>query len=129
MRWKPEKQIQAEIVKFLSKDPNLYFKVIHTQGLIRHDKNGNRFLAPNSMKGMADIYAYVDKEVTLWIEVKSDIGHLSAEQKEFRTLVESHDQYFLIARSVAEVQDFIQNTIRKKTGWYQYHNNPENVQP
>jgi hypothetical protein len=116
MRWKPEKDIQAEIVKFLKQDPGIFFKVIHTQGIIRHDKNGNRFLAPNSMKGMADIYTYIDKQFTLWIEVKSAIGALSLEQKEFRKDVESHDQYFLVARSVADVKEFLEQTVRADLG-------------
>jgi hypothetical protein len=112
MGWKPEKEIQAEIVKFLTKDAGIFFKVIHVQGLRCQGKDGKVFLAKNSMKGMADIYSYVDKQFTLWIEVKSATGTLSDDQKKFQQLVEDQGQYFLIARSVDDVKYFLENTVR-----------------
>ncbi len=105
---KPEKEIQAEIVKYLKKE-EIFHVVVHTQGIIVKNTNGQMFLAKNAdLKGTPAIFCYLKKlKNTLWIEVKSCYGKLTPEQAAFRTRAQEEGMLFLLARSVTDVEKFL----------------------
>lgn len=63
---------------------------------------GSRYLRAHSAgPGLADILAFVNPP--LWIEVKSETGKQSAEQKSFEQYVTEQGHKYIIARSTEDV--------------------------
>ena len=99
-----EKHIQNAILNFLEEcgcDP----RIIKTQGTYDpvkkcFRKSKNRF----NKKGTSDILAWLPDRV-LFIEVKSKIGRVSPEQREFICQANKRKQVAFVARSVEQVYD------------------------
>ena len=76
-------------------------------------KNGKTVYRPSTNKGMADIHATVLVEgipVSVWLEVKTKKGKLSANQKAFQESVEAAGGYYYVVRSIDDVDLAIQQT-------------------
>ena len=76
-------------------------------------KNGLTVYRPSTNKGMADIHATVLVEgipVSVWLEVKTKKGKLSANQKAFQESVTSVGGYYYVVRSIDDVDLVIQQT-------------------
>ena len=106
----PEGFIQDLILDWLAAKHILAYRM--NTGAMKIDKRYVKF----GVKGMADILAFptyivlqhpgVAKEYTvpLWIEVKSDKGKQSLEQKSFQDQVEEHGHNYIVARSIEDVE-------------------------
>lgn len=108
----PEGAILKSILEYLAVK-----KIWHRRmnsGAVKTEGGGfMRFGTP----GMADILASYDPTAQegftrdlpyfLWIEVKATNGIQSAAQKEFQTEIEKEGHYYLIARSIEDVEAWI----------------------
>jgi hypothetical protein len=82
---------------------------VRNSGNIIHKKDGSMFFGKGlNQKGVCDIVA-VFKSVALGIEVKSDIGRLRPEQKEWLGEWEKHGGQWILARSVTDVEQLLEN--------------------
>lgn len=82
-----ESEIQRGIIEYLRYTGWFVFKIHQSLG---------------SYKGIADLYA-IKNGRGHWIEVKTEKGRLSENQKAFKTDIETHGGSFLIARSIDDV--------------------------
>ena len=76
-------------------------------------KNGLTVYRPSTNRGMADIHATVlvgNIPVSVWLEVKTKKGKLSANQKAFQESVEAAGGYYYVVRSIDDVDLAIQQT-------------------
>ena len=76
-------------------------------------KDGLTVYRPSTNKGMADIHATVLVEsipVSVWLEVKTKKGKLSANQKAFQESIESAGGFYYVVRSIDDVDLAIQQT-------------------
>ena len=76
-------------------------------------KDGLTVYRPSTNKGMADIHATVLVEgipVSVWLEVKTKKGKLSANQKAFQESIEAAGGYYYVVRSIDDVDLAIQQT-------------------
>ena len=76
-------------------------------------KDGLTVYRPSTNKGMADIHATVLVEsipVSVWLEVKTKKGKLSANQKAFQESIEAAGGFYYVVRSIDDVDLAIQQT-------------------
>jgi len=76
-------------------------------------KDGLTVYRPSTNKGMADIHATLIVEgipVSVWLEVKTKKGKLSANQKAFQKSIEAAGGYYYVVRSIDDVDLAIQQT-------------------
>ena len=103
----PEGFIQDLILDWLAAKHILAFRM--NTGAMKIDKRYVKF----GVKGMADILAFPtyyecstpwEYTIPLWIEVKSEKGKQSAEQKSFQDQVEEAGHHYVVARSIEDVE-------------------------
>ena len=76
-------------------------------------KDGLTVYRPPTNKGMADIHATLIVEgipVSVWLEVKTKKGKLSANQKAFQESIEAAGGFYYVVRSIDDVDLAIQQT-------------------
>ena len=80
-------------------------------------KDGLTVYRPSTNKGMADIHATLIVEgipVSVWLEVKTKKGKLSANQKAFQESIEAAGGFYYVVRSIENVE-FALAVVRQKT--------------
>ena len=80
-------------------------------------KAGKTIYRPSTNRGMADIHATVlvgDIPVSVWLEVKTKRGKLSANQKAFQESVEAAGGFYYVVRSIEDVELALAE-VRQKT--------------
>lgn len=131
-----ESNVQSMIIKFLNlaKIPNnrVNGAQFTAEGKNKRGNPTKRSIRCNSINGKADIEAwtYIKKGddiigITLYIEVKrSHGGSQSKDQKLFQEMLENRGHYYVVARSVEDVQKFIKSVKEyieeKLPGWKLY---------
>ena len=106
-----EAQIQKAIMQWGQYKKVLMHR-INVIGTPLH-KDGLTVYRPSTNKGMADIHATVLVEgipVSVWLEVKTKKGKLSANQKAFQESIEAAGGYYYVVRSIDDVDLAIQQT-------------------
>ena len=106
-----EAQIQKAIMQWGQYKKVLMHR-INVIGTPLH-KNGLTVYRPSTNKGIADIHATVLVEgipVSVWLEVKTKRGKLSANQKAFQESVEAAGGFYYVVRSIDDVDLVIQQT-------------------
>ena len=106
-----EAQIQKAIMQWGQYKKVLMHR-INVIGTPMH-KDGLTVYRPSTNKGMADIHATLIVEgipVSVWLEVKTKKGKLSANQKAFQESVEAAGGYYYVVRSIDDVDLAIQQT-------------------
>ena len=106
-----EAQIQKAIMQWGQYKKVLMHR-INVIGTPLH-KDGLTVYRPSTNKGMADIHATVLVEgipVSVWLEVKTKRGKLSANQKAFQESVEAAGGFYYVVRSIDDVDLAIQQT-------------------
>jgi hypothetical protein len=105
-----EEQMQAQCFQW---HWNTYPK---ERGMLHHNNNnsvnritGNRVKALGVVKGVSDFELVVTGAV-IFIEMKTDIGRLSAEQEDFRNKVISKGHIYIVVRNISEFQQLILST-------------------
>ena len=76
-------------------------------------KAGKTIYRPSTNKGMADIHATIvvgNIPVSVWFEVKTKKGKLSANQKAFQESIEAAGGFYYVVRSIDDVDLAIQQT-------------------
>jgi len=110
-----EAQIQKAIMQWGQYKKVLMHR-INVIGTPLH-KDGLTVYRPSTNKGMADIHATVlvgKIPVSVWLEVKTKRGKLSANQKAFQESVESAGGFYYVVRSIEDVE-FALAVVRQKT--------------
>ena len=110
-----EAQIQKAILQWGGYKKILMHR-INVIGTPLH-KAGKTIYRPSSNKGMADIHATVlvgDIPVSVWLEVKTKKGRISANQKAFQESVEAAGGFYYVVRSIEDVE-FALAVVRQKT--------------
>ena len=80
-------------------------------------KDGLTVYRPSTNKGMADIHATVlvgNIPVSVWLEVKTKKGRISANQKAFQESVEAAGGFYYVVRSIEDVM-LVMKEVRQKT--------------
>jgi len=106
-----EAQIQKAIMQWGQYKKVLMHR-INVIGTPLH-KDGLTVYRPSTNKGMADIHATLIVEgipVSVWLEVKTKKGKLSANQKAFQESIESAGGFYYVVRSIDDVDLAIQQT-------------------
>jgi len=106
-----EAQIQKAIMQWGQYKKVLMHR-INVIGTPLH-KDGLTVYRPSTNKGMADIHATVLVEgipVSVWLEVKTKKGKLSANQKAFQESIEAAGGFYYVVRSIDDVDLAIQQT-------------------
>ena len=73
-------------------------------------KDGLTVYRPSTNRGMADIHATVlvgKIPVSVWLEVKTKKGKLSANQKAFQESVEAAGGFYYVVRSIEDVESAV----------------------
>ena len=117
-RRETEAQIQKAILQWGQYKKVLMHR-INVIGTPLH-KDGLTVYRPSTNKGMADIHATVlvgDIPVSVWLEVKTRKGKLSANQKAFQESIEAAGGFYYVVRSIDDVEltlaEVRQRTIQK----------------
>ena len=106
-----EAQIQKAIMQWGQYKKVLMHR-INVIGTPLH-KAGKTIYRPSTNRGMADIHATVLVEgipVSVWLEVKTKKGKLSANQKAFQESIEAAGGFYYVVRSIDDVDLAIQQT-------------------
>ena len=106
-----EAQIQKAIMQWGQYKKVLMHR-INVIGTPLH-KDGLTVYRPSTNKGMADIHATLIVEgipVSVWLEVKTKKGKLSANQKAFQESIEAAGGFYYVVRSIDDVDLAIQQT-------------------
>ena len=110
-----EAQIQKSILQWAAVKRILMFR-INVIGTPLH-KKGVTVYRPSTNKGMADIHATVMVNkipVSVWLEVKTKKGRISANQKAFKDSVEAAGGFYYVVRSIEDVM-LVMKEVRQKT--------------
>ena len=110
-----EAQIQKAILQWGAYKKILMHR-INVIGTPLH-KDGLTVYRPSTNKGMADIHATLLVEgipVSVWLEVKTKKGKLSANQKAFQESVEAAGGFYYVVRCIEDVE-FALAVVRQKT--------------
>ena len=110
-RRETEAQIQKAIMQWGQYKKVLMHR-INVIGTPLH-KDGLTVYRPSTNRGMADIHATVLVEsipVSVWLEVKTKKGKLSANQKAFQESIEAAGGFYYVVRSIDDVDLAIQQT-------------------
>ena len=105
-----EADLQKQTLEWFSLQRDCFAIRINTQGVPLHGREGYR---PSPMRGVADILACVSGRF-LAIELKSDRGRLSEEQKFFLERVQIAGGFAMEARSLDEIIQMVE-LIRETT--------------
>ena len=93
-----EKDIQLQIIHYLKGCGHVVGKT-KTMGV----KRGRSFcFDPYTFRGFSDLVAFINNKI-YFIEVKSETGTQSDDQKTFQRLVEDAGLNYILARSVGDV--------------------------
>tara|TARA_Y100000310_G_scaffold35796_2_gene33777 strand:- start:190 stop:564 length:375 start_codon:yes stop_codon:yes gene_type:complete len=110
-----EKHIQRAILEW-GQYKRILMHRINVIGTPLH-KDGLTVYRPSRNKGMADIHATVMVNkipVSVWLEVKTKKGRISANQKAFQESVEAAGGFYYVVRSIEDVE-FALAVVRQKT--------------
>ena len=114
-RRETEAQIQKAILQWGGYKRILMHR-INVIGTPLH-KDGLTVYRPSTNKGMADIHATIvvgNIPVSVWFEVKTKKGRLSANQKAFQESVTAAGGFYYVVRSIEDVE-FALAVVRQKT--------------
>ena len=107
-----EAQIQKAIMQWGQYKKVLMHR-INVIGTPLH-KDGLTVYRPSTNKGMADIHATIIVEgipVSVWLEVKTKKGKLSANQKAFQESIEAAGGFYYVVKSIDDVELAIRQTM------------------
>ena len=105
VRLTPEGRVEEECLEYLNRNGFYAFKVKST-GTFDRASGQYRKSSPYEVNGVSDILA-IRSGVTFYIEVKTDRGYQSADQKKFQCAVERADAIYVVVRSVEELKDYV----------------------
>lgn len=97
---------------FWNSFPKFRKQLFHVNNKARNSIEGNRFKAMGVVKGVADFILILKNEV-LFIELKTETGQQSADQKEFQYIVNSLGHQYYIIRSLEEFKELIKTKLCK----------------
>ena len=110
-----EAQIQKTILQWGAYKKILMHR-INVIGTPLH-KAGKTIYRPSTNKGMADIHATVmvgDIPVSVWLEVKTKKGRISANQRAFNDVITRAGGFYYVVRSIDDVELALAE-VRQKT--------------
>lgn len=103
-----EDRLQAECFQWhWNTFPHLRKTLFHVQQKARNKIEGNKFKAMGVVQGVSDLILVCPGE-TVYIELKTDTGSQSPDQKEFQKVIEEYgcQKYYLI-RSLEQFQELV----------------------
>lgn len=101
-----ESDIQSMIMKYL-KFSGYDFWRSYVGPIVRGGNGQKKYFTKNEMSGFPDITAFLksDPKQMICIEVKSEKGYLSKDQKKWKKFLEKHSIPVLVCRSLQETID------------------------
>jgi hypothetical protein len=101
-----EDKLQAEIVQYYSqiKGRCCHKMLFHVNGKAKNKIEGNRFKTLGVKSGVSDLILVTQNDV-LFIELKTDNGKQSDEQKEFERQLKEFNKSYVIIRSLEQFKD------------------------
>lgn len=99
-----ESEILSSIIKYLYLK-GIFVTRMHTQGV--WDQNRKILRKNQSMKGVSDLIGLLPNGKFLAIEVKTEKGIVSSDQKAYLDSINKNNGIGIIARSLKDVEDFI----------------------
>lgn len=98
---KTESEIQTEIMQFLESKG-----IFHWRSQVYKGRVKSGAYLHTGITGLADITCML-KNAHLYIEVKDHKGQQKEDQKAFESLCKANGHYYMIARSVGDVERFL----------------------
>ena len=100
----PEERLQRAVVQlFMLAYPNLRWRAI-PNGEYRSKRTAGRLKAMGVQPGVADLHITLPGGLTGWIELKSERGRQSPEQREFEQAERGAGAMYNVCRSLDNVQ-------------------------
>lgn len=99
----PEGLALDSICEYLNLRKYFFFR-INNIGVYDPSKQIHRALPKWAMKGVADIFV-LHKGGALFVEVKSQVGRQSPEQRNFEALVLENGGRYIVARSIDDLRE------------------------
>lgn len=103
-----EKEIENVILDWLRYHPGIFAFKVNTMGVFDQAKGRFRKASPNVIKGTPDILLCLNVltiPIFVGIEVKSEKGRQTPEQKEFQAkLLRKANGFYFVVRSVSDVE-------------------------
>ena len=97
-----ESEIQKQILSYLKLKRVLAMR-INTKGEFRKTGPGTGVLLKNENRGFADILC-IHKGIPIFLEIKTEKGKQSEEQKDFANKVTLEGAYYFIIRSIEDLR-------------------------
>jgi hypothetical protein len=111
-----EADVKRSVMELLRMRHIMFFRMNAGSTILANRGGGFRKIEGHPA-GTADILAFIAlhpggpfqcSDDPVWIELKSSTGKQSPEQKEFQKMVESEGHVYLLARSAAEVEEWLE---------------------
>lgn len=104
-----EDPIQAAIVAYLrTVVPRAVVSSIPLGGL-RTKQEASKLVWTGALKGIPDLVAALPEAITLWVECKTPVGRLSADQEAIHADLRSLGHHVIVARSIEDVRAALQS--------------------
>jgi len=108
-----EKQLQQAVLNYLTLQGNLgkclFLRNNTFCGRITRRDGSQGYIKNNTIRGAPDIMLFLPKGNTIFLELKSDGGRLSQEQKEFAVRAERLGFSFVVVRSLDDILPYFEN--------------------
>lgn len=113
-----ESRLQSDCFTwFHNSFPSQRQMLFHVQNKARNAIEGNKFKAMGVVKGISDLILILPGRV-VFIELKTDTGTQSADQKLFEMKVKARGFEYLIMRSLEEFQGYIMSIRHLFVGYW-----------
>ena len=106
MKRNTEAKIQAEIVEYLS-GQGIFCHSVPNEGAGANKIRTMRMITMGLRPGTADLVVWFPHGVIGYLEVKTEIGQLSDNQRRFKKRCEENGVFYAVVRSVEDVQKIL----------------------
>jgi hypothetical protein len=110
-----EAKIQAEIVEYLSAQ-GIFCHSVPNEGAGTDKLRTMRMITMGLKPGTADLVVWFPGRVIGYLEVKTETGQLSENQRRFKKRCEENGVFYAVVRSVQDVQEILKVKRRNENG-------------
>ena len=108
MKRNTEAKIQAEIVEYLS-GKGIFCHSVPNEGAGTDKLRTMRMITMGLRPGTADLVVWFPGRVIGYLEVKTETGQLSENQRRFKRRCEENGVFYAVVRSVEDVQQILED--------------------
>jgi hypothetical protein len=117
MKKNTEAKIQAEIVEYLS-GQEIFCHSVPNEGAGKDKLRTMQMITMGLRPGTADLVVWLPWGEIGYLEVKTEIGKLSENQRRFKKRCEENGMFYAVVRSVEDVQKILESHESSEDGAY-----------